>query len=101
MRNTPDRRRRGWSGIFRGAPDRWGANSTIHYKGRSTALGQLRQFLRIFLRAVDELCALRRFILELSGHLRWWSFGAFGSKGRLEGGQYLAGRRAPPLNPHQ
>ena len=29
--------------------------------------------------------------------LRWWAHGAFGNKGRLEGGQYLAGRRAPPL----
>lgn len=29
--------------------------------------------------------------------LRWWSYGAFGNKGRLEGGQYLAGRRAPPF----
>ena len=29
--------------------------------------------------------------------LYWWSFGAFASKGQLEGNQYLAGRRAPPL----
>jgi hypothetical protein len=27
----------------------------------------------------------------------WWSYGAFGNKGRLEGAQYLAGRRAPPV----
>jgi hypothetical protein len=40
---------------------------------------------------------LRRLILILKGRLRWWSFGAFGNKGRLEGSQYLAGRRAPPL----
>jgi len=29
--------------------------------------------------------------------MRWWADGAFGNKGRLEGGQYLAGRRAPPF----
>ena len=29
--------------------------------------------------------------------LYWWSSGAFASKGLLEGNQYLAGRRAPPL----
>lgn len=40
---------------------------------------------------------LRRLILRLQGRLRWWSHGAFGNKGRLEGSQYLAGRRAPPL----
>lgn len=40
---------------------------------------------------------LRDFILTLVRRLRWWSFGAFGSKGRQEGAQYQAGRRAPPL----
>ncbi len=29
--------------------------------------------------------------------LWWWSFGAFDEKGQLEGNQYLAGFRAPPL----
>ena len=41
--------------------------------------------------------SLPRLILRLQGRLRWWSFGAFGNKGRLEGSQYLAGRRAPPF----
>lgn len=40
---------------------------------------------------------LRDFSLKLGRRLRWWSFGAFGNKGRQEGAQYLAGRRAPPL----
>ena len=40
---------------------------------------------------------LRDFILTLIRRLRWWSFGAFGSRGRQEGAQYQAGRRAPPL----
>lgn len=40
---------------------------------------------------------LRDFVLGLGRRLRWWSFGAFGSKGCQEGAQYLAGRRAPPL----
>ena len=34
---------------------------------------------------------------ENRDHLHWWSYGAFASKGLLEGNQYLAGRRAPPL----
>src|ERR687890_416168 len=34
---------------------------------------------------------------ENRDHLHWWSNGAFASKGQLEGNQYLAGRRAPPL----
>ena len=45
-------------------------------------------------RSGDEL---RRLILRLQGRLRWWSHGAFANKGRQEGSQYLAGRRAPPL----
>ena|SRR5215210_8079939 len=34
---------------------------------------------------------------ENRNRLNWWSYGAFASKGQLEGNQYLAGRRAPPL----
>jgi hypothetical protein len=34
---------------------------------------------------------------ESRNRLNWWSYGAFASKGLLEGNQYLAGRRAPPL----
>lgn len=34
---------------------------------------------------------------ESRNRLNWWSYGAFASKGQLEGNQYLAGRRAPPL----
>ena len=35
--------------------------------------------------------------LKSRNRLNWWSYGAFASKGQLEGNQYLAGRRAPPL----
>jgi|SRR5215210_41703 len=34
---------------------------------------------------------------ESRNRLNWWSYGAFASKGQLEGNQYLAGRRAPPF----
>src|SRR5919199_3991060 len=33
---------------------------------------------------------------ESRNRLNWWSYGAFASRGQLEGDQYLAGRRAPP-----
>jgi hypothetical protein len=46
---------------------------------------------------VGKSSALARFILERWGHMRCWAYGAFSNKGRLEGGQYRAGRRAPPL----
>jgi hypothetical protein len=36
---------------------------------------------------------------ESRNRLNWWSYGAFARKGQLEGNQYLAGRRAPPLLP--
>lgn len=48
-------------------------------------------------RRVDVGGALRCWVYGIRGRLRWWSFGAFGSNGRHEGGQYRAGRRAPPL----
>ena len=44
------------------------------------------------------LCwAVRPHRLVRRGRMLWWSHGAFGNKGRLEGAQYLAGRRAPPV----
>ena len=44
------------------------------------------------------LCwAARPYRLVRRGRMLWWSHGAFGNKGRLEGAQYLAGRRAPPV----
>lgn len=36
--------------------------------------------------------------LESRGHTRGWADGALGNRGRLEGGQYRAGRRAPPFS---
>src|SRR5919205_687566 len=58
------------------------------------ALCRLRWSLRLPYRAAS--------LLEISSldawrRLRWWSTGAFANNGRMEGGQYLAGRRAPPL----
>ncbi|HET7480318.1 MAG TPA: hypothetical protein VFJ72_12455 [Rubrobacteraceae bacterium] len=57
----------------------------------------LRLSLRFMRYLSGDPSALERFLQKRRGHLRWWSYGAFGSKGRQEGGQYLAGRRAPPL----
>ena len=59
-------------------------------------LRKLRRFSRVLSCPLDE--APDR---EPWKRLRWWSHGAFGSKGRLEGAQYLAGRRAPPLLLHR
>ncbi|WP_273886640.1 hypothetical protein [Rubrobacter naiadicus] len=49
----------------------------------------------LFLRRASQQM-MRLFLLGLFVGLPWWSFGAFGSWGELEGGQYRAGRRAPP-----
>lgn len=77
---------------------RWSEGSSlIERQVRVNAVRWLLRSREVPRCVVGESCALKRFILELRGHLRWWSYGAFGNKGRLEGGQYLAGRRAPPL----
>jgi hypothetical protein len=52
-----------------------------------------------YLRALCSLLVLQRSTVEYGGGCRW-IYGALGSKGRQEGGQYRAGRRAPPL-PHR
>ena len=65
--------------------------------------GLLQRWAKVFRRELVRLlllllcwatgpCAFGR-----RGRMLWWSYGAFGSKGRLEGAQYLAGRRAPPV----
>ena len=62
-------------------------------RGWTKAFG--RELVRILLLL---LCwAARPYRLDRRGRMLWWSYGAFGNKGRLEGAQYLAGRRAPPF----
>lgn len=85
---------------FRAVSRGWIRPSTV-VAGRRLAifLCWLRLSLRFMPFLAVDPTALERFLQKRRGHLRWWSYGAFGSKGRQEGGQYLAGRRAPPL-PH-
>ncbi len=50
------------------------------------------------LRSLGSLCSLLlvgRSMVECGGGCRW-IYGALGSRGRQDGGQYRAGRRAPP-----
>ena len=67
------------------------------------ALGLLRRWTKASRRELVRfllllLCwAARPYRLDRRGRMLWWSYGAFGNKGRLEGAQYLAGRRAPPF----
>ena len=71
----------------------WGGNS----------FGLLQRWTKVFRRELVRfllllLCwAARPYRLVRRGRMLWWSYGAFGNKGRLEGAQYLAGRRAPPV----
>lgn len=83
---------------FRAGSHGWFRASTV-VGGRRLAifLCWLRLSLRFMRYLSGDPSALERFLQKRRGHLRWWSYGAFGSKGRQEGGQYLAGRRAPPL----
>lgn len=88
----------GSKGSFRAGSHGWLRSSTV-VAGRRLAifLCWLRLSLRFMPYLAGDPTALERFLQKRQGHLRWWSYGAFGSKGRQEGGQYLAGRRAPPL----
>src|SRR5215210_3162654 len=58
---------------------------------------------RITLRGLPEASRILPYLIgesddfESRNRLNWWSYGAFASNGQLEGNQYLAGRRAPPL----
>ena len=67
------------------------------------ALGLLQRWTKVFRRELVRFLLLllywaaRPYRLVRRGRMLWWSYGAFGNKGRLEGAQYLAGRRAPPL----
>ena len=87
-----------------------GANVALSSAGLSSVYRRQRcGHLNFFGSRKVTLCGLSdssRLIPDLIGEsddfesrnrLNWWSYGAFASKGQLEGNQYLAGRRAPPL----
>jgi hypothetical protein len=67
------------------------------------SFGLLQRWTKVFRRELVRLLLLlvcwtaRAHPLDRRGRMLWWSYGAFGNKGRLEGAQYLAGRRAPPV----
>src|SRR5215212_9121544 len=67
------------------------------------SFGPLQRWTKVFRRQLVGLLlvllcwAVRSHPLDRRGRMLWWSYGAFGHKGRLEGAQYLAGRRAPPV----
>lgn len=92
VRNTFERQLWSRVGDLRRGFRSWGGKSLVPCGGQIGALRSLHT-----LRSPRASSALWRFIRELRGHMRWWAHGAFGNKGRLEGGQYRAGRRAPPL----
>ena len=77
-----------YSGVFR---SRRGARLELFDSRKVTLRGLLRSS-RILPYLVGESDDF-----ESRNRLNWWSYGAFASKGQLEGNQYLAGRRAPPL----
>ncbi|HSL01548.1 MAG TPA: hypothetical protein VK869_14530 [Rubrobacteraceae bacterium] len=97
MRNTVDTVVRGSIPAVRGASRAWIGAAAIPHGGWVVLFHKLPRAGRISRCLVGDPSELARFIFERWGHMRWWSHGALGSKGRLEGGQYLAGRRAPPL----
>ena len=72
---------------------------------RSGRCGRLNLFgsRKVTLRGLPEVSRILPYLIgesddfESRNRLNWWSYGAFASNGQLEGNQYLAGRRAPPL----
>ena len=81
----------------------WGPSGDEVRPWNGDAIGLLQRWTKVFRRELVRfllllLCwAARPYRLVRRGRMLWWSHGAFGNKGRLEGAQYLAGRRAPPL----
>ena len=84
-----------------------GASPSSHLPGvfRSRRRGSLDFFgtRKLTLRGLPKSTRVLPYLVgesddfESRNRLNWWSYGAFASKGQLEGNQYLAGRRAPPL----
>lgn len=81
----------------------WGPSGGGFRPGDGYSFGLLQRWTKVFRRELVRfllllLCwAARPHRLDRRGRMLWWSYGAFGNKGRLEGAQYLAGRRAPPF----
>jgi hypothetical protein len=97
MRNQKDKGFHGSRGNSRDAFRAWAERTPVPYGGQVSIIYRLSRSTHLLRCLVGKSSALARFILERSGHMRWWAHGAFSNKGRLEGGQYRAGRRAPPL----
>jgi hypothetical protein len=97
MRNDEDKGVHGSRWVPRGEFRAWVERTPVPYGGQVSTIYRLPRSARLLPCQVGKSSALARFILERWGQMRWWAYGAFGSKGRLEGGQYRAGRRAPPL----
>ena len=80
----------------------WGSSACEFRPWDGYSIGLLR-WAKVFRRELVRLLLLlvcwaaRSHPLDRRGRMLWWSYGAFGNKGRLEGAQYLAGRRAPPV----
>ena len=97
MRNDGDKDLHGSRRVSREVFLGWVERTPIPYGGQVSIIYRLPRSARLLPRLVGKSSALARFILELWGRMRWWAYGAFANKSRLEGGQYRAGRRAPPL----
>jgi hypothetical protein len=97
MRNTRARGASGSERVSRQVLCAWDERFPHSCEEREFIVHRLPRSVRVLPCLVGRSSALARFILERWGHMRWWADGAFGNKGRLEGGQYRAGRRAPPL----
>ncbi len=86
-----------------GAPASWGPSVDEVRAWDGDALCLLQRWTKVLRRELVRfllllLCwAVRPHRLVRRGRMLWWSHGAFGNKGRLEGAQYLAGRGPPPL----
>ncbi len=85
------------------APASWGPSGDEVPPWDGDALGLLQRWAKVFRRELVRflwllLCwAARPYRLVRRGRMLWWSQGAFGNTGRVEGALYLAGRRAPPF----
>jgi hypothetical protein len=81
----------------------WGSPGGEFRPWDGYSFGLLQRWTKVFRRELVRLLLLlvcwaaRSHPLDRRGRMLWWSYGAFGNRGRLEGAQYLAGRRAPPV----
>jgi hypothetical protein len=101
MRNDEGKGVHGSRRVSRGDFRAWVERTPVPHGGQVSIIYRLPRSALLLLCLVGKSSSLARFILERWGRMRWWAYGAFGSKGRLEGGQYRAGRRAPPLLLHR